>query len=149
MADSSVSGYAGSAAASPLTSNSTKKEGTSLDMSDFLTLMVAQLENQDVYNTMDDTEFVGQMAQYTMIQTLTELYEMSQANYSLGMVGKNVTIEKADGTLVTGNVESAHIAGTPDKIKIDGTYYSIDDVVQINTAATDDTNDDTNDDETE
>ncbi len=135
MADTSVSGYGSSAATSGTsssTSSSTKKTGTSLDMADFLTLMVAQLKNQDVYNTMDNTEFVGQMAQYTMIQTLTELYEMSQATYSMGMVGKNVTVEKADGTQVTGIVKSAQIEGTPDKIKIEDTYYSIDDVVQIN-----------------
>ena len=137
MADSSVTSYmqsvAASSASSSDTSSSTKKAGTGMDMSDFLTLMVAQLKNQDVYNTMDNTEFVGQMAQYTMIQTLTELYEMSQATYSMGMVGKNVTIEKSDGTQVTGTVESAHIGGAEDKVKVNDSYYSIDDVIQINT----------------
>ncbi|MDD4583777.1 MAG: flagellar hook capping FlgD N-terminal domain-containing protein, partial [Eubacteriales bacterium] len=39
--------------------------GNSLSMDDFLALMVAQLSNQDMYNTVDDTQFVTQMAQFS------------------------------------------------------------------------------------
>jgi len=135
MADNSVSSYFQSQAAnsaSSASSSSSSKKGDSLDMEDFLTLMVAQLKNQDVYNTMDNTEFVGQMAQYTMIQTLTELYEMSQASYSMSMVGKSVTVEKSDGTKVSGTVESVNVAGATDQIEINDVFYSIKDVTQIN-----------------
>jgi len=139
MGDNSVSSYLQSQAAksaSSASSSSSSKKGDSLDMEDFLTLMVAQLKNQDVYNTMDNTEFVGQMAQYTMIQTLTELYEMSQASYSMSMVGKSVTVEKADGTKVSGIVESANVAGATDQIEINDVFYSIKDVTQINAPET-------------
>ena len=56
---------------------SSKKETKSneLGKDSFLTLMLAQLENQDPLNPMDSTEFTAQLAQYT---SLEQLYNVNQ-----------------------------------------------------------------------
>jgi Flagellar hook capping protein. len=46
-----------SATAATTTAAQTKKAGTSLDMDDFLKLMVAQLQNQDMNNTADTSQY--------------------------------------------------------------------------------------------
>ncbi|MDE7034776.1 MAG: hypothetical protein K2O74_00810, partial [Eubacteriales bacterium] len=47
--------------------NSTNvKAGTSLDMDDFLTLMVAMFQNQDIDNTADTSDMLNQMVQMSV-----------------------------------------------------------------------------------
>jgi flagellar basal-body rod modification protein FlgD len=67
---------------------------------DFLTLLVAQLQNQDPLNPDDPTEFTAQLAQFSSLEQLFSLNEsmdnLAQANansdrYStLNTIGKNV-----------------------------------------------------------
>lgn len=153
MADNTISGYfnllgatssaattaASTAASSTTSSDSDTSAASGMDMEDFLSLMVAQLQNQDMYNTVDDSEFVAQMAQYSMIQTLTDLYQMSQSNYSLSLVGKTVSITDTDGTKISGVVDSAYVGSSPDKVLVNGAYYSVKNITQISATATTDT----------
>ena len=69
-----------------------KKTGVTAD--DFLTLMVAQLTNQDFMNPVDDSQYVTQMAQITTMQQMTELANYSKTSYVMSLVGKNVTAAK-------------------------------------------------------
>ena len=47
--------------------SSSMKEQT-LGLQDFLKLMVAQLQNQDMMNPTSDTEFIAQLAQFSSLQ---------------------------------------------------------------------------------
>lgn len=77
-----------------------KKE---LGQTEFLELMMAQLENQDPMKPMDNGEFLGQMAQFSTvsgidnmqksIEKLTETYATSQTLESTALVGQEVLIE--------------------------------------------------------
>ena len=65
-------------------------------MEDFLNLLVAQLSNQDMYNTVDNTEYMAQMAQFSVLQGVTDLQksvenlnEIALSSYSVNMIGKN------------------------------------------------------------
>ena len=40
---------------------------------DFLKLFVAQLQHQDPMNPMDDSEFMGQMASFSMLEQITNM----------------------------------------------------------------------------
>lgn len=51
-------------------------ESTSMGKEDFLTLLVAQLENQDPMNPDDPTEFTAQLAQFS---SLEQLYTMNES----------------------------------------------------------------------
>ena len=50
------------------TTTSLTSSGTSLDQTDFLTLLVAQLEYQDPLDPQDNSEFVAQMAQFSSLE---------------------------------------------------------------------------------
>ena len=71
-----------------------KKNNDNIKASDFLSLMVAQMKNQDFLNPMDDTQFVTQMAQFSTMQQMMELAEWSKSNYAMSLVGKTVTASR-------------------------------------------------------
>lgn len=76
---------------------------TEMDQSDFLTLMTAQLKNQDPFEPVDNTQMVAQMAQFSSLSGITEMNSTLKAiaaklngtslNDALGYVGKTVLVE--------------------------------------------------------
>jgi flagellar basal-body rod modification protein FlgD len=54
-------------------------------MNEFLTLLVAQLQNQDPMNPTDPTQFVSQLAQFSTVEQLT------QSNSTLNNISSGVT----------------------------------------------------------
>ena len=73
----------------------------------FLRLLIAQLQNQDPLNPMDDREFIAQMAQFSALEQMTNLNKTIENMASLdkysavSYVGKTVFFqhEDADGTM--------------------------------------------------
>lgn len=49
------------------------KKSTTLDQSSFLTLLTAQLKNQDPFAPMDNTQMVAQMAQFSSVAGISEM----------------------------------------------------------------------------
>ena len=75
---------------------------------DFMKLFLAQLTNQDPGNPVDNSQFLDQMAQMTMVSTLQAVQKSlagSQLAESSSMIGKNVTGLDVDGTPVNGVVD--------------------------------------------
>lgn len=69
-----------------------------LQMTDWMTLLVAQLQNQTMDNQVDTNEMMGQLAQYAQIQAIQDmvsmqedLYSMSYSSYAASLIGKEVT----------------------------------------------------------
>ena len=58
-------------------------------MNEFLTLLVAQLQNQDPMNPTDPTQFVSQLAQFSTVEQLT------QSNSTLNNISSGVTSSRA------------------------------------------------------
>lgn len=50
-----------------------KPRETSLGQDAFLTLLVTQLTHQDPTSTMDNTEFIAQLATFSQVEKLTEI----------------------------------------------------------------------------
>jgi flagellar basal-body rod modification protein FlgD len=90
--------------ATPAASSSSATSGSSgtLDQADFMQLLVAQLKNQDPTQPVQGTEFVTQLAQFSLVQQSTaqtaQLTNLSTQiaglsnNQSTDLVGKTVTI---------------------------------------------------------
>lgn len=79
-----------------------------LGRDDFFKLFLAQLKNQDPTKPVDDKEFIAQLAQFTMIDTLQSLDKTmagTQLAEASGLIGKQVTGTAVDGTAVTGAVQ--------------------------------------------
>ncbi len=86
---------------------------SSLEMNDFLNLLVAQMKNQDAMNPMDNTEFVSQLAQFSSLQAMSSLQEISKQSQATSLIGKSVVMASYDSS---GNVVVTE--GTIDKVTI-------------------------------
>lgn len=102
-------------------SNASKKDGSQLEMDDFLNLLTAQLSNQDVMNPSSDTDFIAQMAQFTSLQAMQTLTEINYASYGASMIGKKVIVAEYNKT--TGALEKDF--GTITNVTLDGGTVSI------------------------
>lgn len=93
-----------------------------LDKTAFLRLIAAQLQYQNPLEPMRDTEFITQLAQFTLLEQLYEMIE--QQKYAAfiqaqGLIGKEVTARQGENT-VTGIVEAVRLLGDSILVKIGG-----------------------------
>ncbi|WP_423606046.1 flagellar hook assembly protein FlgD [Sphingomonas sp. MS122] len=61
------------------TNNTNKLGSEAMDQSDFLTLMTAQMKNQDPFDPVDNTQMVAQMAQFSSLAGISEMNTTLQA----------------------------------------------------------------------
>ena len=120
-----------------------EKEQT-LSVNDFLSLMVAELQNQDFLNPVDNSQYVAQMAQFATLQQMQELAEYSKTNYAVSLVGKNVTAAKytVSGNLekVTGMISKVSLVDSEYKVFIGDKSFSLSQIMELNqTPSTDNT----------
>lgn len=70
--------------------------GSSLDMTDFLSLMVAMFQNQDIDNAASTSDMMNQMVQMSVVQAVTDISTLindsTTLTYAASLVGKEVTI---------------------------------------------------------
>lgn len=90
MAD--IAGLMGAGSGFRPENSTSRKNNTELDMQDFLQLMIVQLQNQTIDDTMDTSEMMNQMIQMQMISAMSNMTETSVQSYASSLVGKVVTI---------------------------------------------------------
>ncbi len=88
---------------------------------DFMTLLVAQIQNQDPMSPMDNSEFTAQMTQFTMLDDLASLNDKMDDNIMVGqsinntamlaLVGKDVTVE-GDSAWIEDGAASENMVAT-------------------------------------
>ncbi len=113
--------------ASTTTDKQTNKKEQTLGQDDFLTLLVAQLQNQDPLNPTDTTEFTSQLTEYSQLEQLFNLNDSmdelaqgqnnSERISALSMIGKDVLVEGSSFQLGEGTTEIGY--------KVDGTASEI------------------------
>ncbi len=135
-----------------------KKRTTSTDVSDsnmFLTLMLKQLENQDPTEPTDNTQWLSQLAQYSSLEQMTQMNTglkdcmtymsaiyadmtaNSEINQTLSLIGKDVTIsipdekDKTKTVEITGTVTEASFKDGTGKVKVNGEFYSIGNIIGV------------------
>ncbi|MBE7710639.1 MAG: hypothetical protein E7Z92_00715 [Cyanobacteria bacterium SIG31] len=121
------------------------------DSNMFLTLMLQQLQNQDPTQPTDNTEWLAQLAQYSSLEQMAQMnsglqncmdylsafYNDSAANseitQTLSLIGKEVTIQDPENekNKITGTVSEASFEDGSGKVKINGEYYSIANIVSV------------------
>lgn len=134
MSIDSINNYGAYGASQASGSNGGTAGKNNLTMDDFFKLMVAQLSNQDMYNTVDDTEFMAQMTQFSMVQALSDLSQLSMTSYSVGLIGKEVTLAKLNGSnleTIKGIVEGVNLYNGSAEIVVDGEAYALSSVMKV------------------
>ena len=96
----------------PITNTPTSKGDNELGQEDFLKLLVAQLKNQDPSNPADNGEFLGQIAQFSMVSGIDDLGDSfdsiagslftNQSMQAATLVGKEVLVETNEAMLTAG-----------------------------------------------
>ncbi len=80
------------------TQSTNKKAGSDLDMTDFLTLMVAGFKNQDMENPASTTDMMNQLVQMSVVTAINNINSLisdsTVMTYAASLVGKTVTVGK-------------------------------------------------------
>ena len=109
------------------------KNSSELDINDFFRLIAAQLQNQSMYDTVDNTEFLSQLAQFTTLTQLNELKQAINTNLALTLLGKTVTIEDNESSLgvIAGKVEQVSYENGSPYLYVNGKFYPMEKVSLI------------------
>ncbi len=101
-----------------------------LDFDSYLQLLASQMSNQDFNDPMSDSEFLSQMASYSMMEAIGTMNQQSQISYATSLVGKAVTVND-NGTVDTGIVESVIIGDDKYYLLVNGQKYTTDQVSDV------------------
>lgn len=106
-----------------------------VSMDSFLQLMIAQLKNQDFQNTLDETQFITQMAQFSTLQAMNELASYSKNNYAATILGHEVAYKVGVGSQTEykfGVVDAVSTKPSGEPILyIGNAEYKLSDIVQV------------------
>jgi flagellar basal-body rod modification protein FlgD len=129
---------AGTAMYSGTTPAAAPKQG--MDQETFLTLLVAQLRNQDPSSPMDTTEMMAQSTQLASMEQLTAMADTTRESFALqmriaatGLVGQQVGYVDSDGVRQTGVATGVSFAGSTPMVTVGDTQVPLDSVSAIGT----------------
>lgn len=112
-----------------------KGSNLDLDMTDFITLMITQLTNQGIDDTMDTSQMLNQMVQMQMITSMVNMTDAVTMNYSASLVGKNVTVGKYgdDGKLqeIYGEVTATGTMDGQQVVFVGDEYYYLSEIMAV------------------
>jgi flagellar basal-body rod modification protein FlgD len=108
-------------------STSATDDQNSMGKEDFLTLLVAQLQNQDPLNPDDPTEFTAQLAQFSSLEQLFTLNESMNNLVASNASSDRLSTLSTIGKEVAYHGDTFEYAGTPVEIgyQLDGVADSI------------------------
>jgi flagellar basal-body rod modification protein FlgD len=99
-------------------------QASSLNMQDFLKVLLTQLNYQDPMKPVDNQQFMAQMAQFTSLEQTQELntkidqlISTQAALQSVGLIGKTVDITTATGT-ASGTVKALALNGDSPQLTV-------------------------------
>ena len=105
-----------------------------LGQEEFIKILVTQLRSQDPLNPQKDTEFVGQMAQFSALESTKMMQEEIQSLRANSLLGQTVEIAGEENNII-GQVSSVDKIQGELKIIVDGVPYSLSDVIRVERAA--------------
>ncbi|MFW5994997.1 MAG: flagellar hook assembly protein FlgD [Spirochaetia bacterium] len=107
-----------------------------LGRDDFLRILLTQLQNQDPTEPMKDKEFIGQMAQFSSLEQMTNMADnfkqlsgMLSGEQAMNTIGRTVEVSRGDET-IEGSVTEVSRGDTP-QVMVDGHYYDYADVIRV------------------
>jgi flagellar basal-body rod modification protein FlgD len=122
----------------PEKTESNPEKVASLGKNDFLKLLVAQLQHQDPMSPMDNNEYMGQLAQFSTLEQITNVGEemkrmrtSSQVDQAVSMIGKTVGYTAENDVETTGVVGSVRIQDGEIILSVDGVDVNPSDITSV------------------
>ena len=116
-----------------MSSTSKTKKSNTLNMENFLSLLVAEMQNQDPLEPTSNSDYMAQMATFSQVEATSEMNERVLSQTASNLIGKAVIV-KTDtnstgyaGGIVNGWQEIDGIV----YLGINGNLYDINDVDQV------------------
>jgi len=130
-----VNGIGAPAVSQSLTGQAVNKTGSDLDINDFFKLISAQMQNQSMFDTVDNAQFMSQMVQFSTLSQMTELTNAFKSGYAVSLIGKQVSLSSVaqDGTqqLQVGKVDQVNFNGGVPYILVNGEFHPLSEVMDI------------------
>ena len=130
-----ITNYLAAGSVSTAAKMASSKDNSSLDMTDFLTLMVTQMTHQSIDETADTSEMLNQMVQMQMITAITNLTDASIMTYAASLVGKEVTVGQYDGNgelqEIVGQVTGTGTMGGEQVVFVGDKYYYMSEIMAV------------------
>jgi flagellar basal-body rod modification protein FlgD len=125
------------------TSTDTTSTSTqTLTQADFLKLLVAQMTSQDPLNPTSSQDLLTQTVQLSTLQSNTSLQSTMtqlQGNQTLAeassLLGRQVTVQADSSNTAQGVVSGVDLSSGTPQIIVNGTSYSLSQVISISTAS--------------
>lgn len=119
------------------TSKKERKTGNSeLGKEEFLQLLVTQMKYQDPLSPTDNTQFVEQLATFSMLEQMQNMNSVLTNNLGYSLVDKEVIIKTTSSstgkeTLIQGVVDYVITKGNKTYLSIEDKLYSMDDLYTV------------------
>lgn len=116
--------------------NSTSRPNNiDLDMTDFLKLMIVQLQSQTLDDSMNTSEMMNQMVQMQMVTAITNMTETNIMTYASSLVNKEVTIGVLNGDKLEERLITVIGTGTYNGQQVifgsDGETYALNQIMAV------------------
>ena len=114
-----------------------EKKGSNmdLDMTDFLTLMITELTNQGIDQSVDTSDMLNQMIQMQMVEALANVTDASIMSYAASLVGTEITVGKYDseGNLqeLVGVVQGTGTKNGEQVVFVNDEYYYMNEIMAV------------------
>jgi len=109
-----------------------------LDQQDFIKILVTQLSTQDPLDPQKDSDFIGQMAQFSTLEsnkTMTSGIESLQSQQEFlkanSLIGRNVELLDDDANHFTGAVTAVQVVAGKPQLIVDEKPYTLDEVIRV------------------
>jgi len=112
-----------------------KGDNTKLDMTDFIQLMITQLTNQGIDESVNTSDMLNQMIQMQMVEALANVTDASIMSYAASLVGKEITVGKYDseGNLqeLVGVVQGTGTKNGEQVVFVNDEYYYMNEIMAV------------------
>ncbi|MGC6330138.1 flagellar hook assembly protein FlgD [Rhizorhabdus sp. FW153] len=125
----------------------TKKSNGTLDQASFLKLLTTQMQTQDPFNPVDNTQMVAQMAQFSSttgiaemnqsLKGIAETLSSSRVGDAASWIGKAVLVESKSATALSDGAYAGNVTIEKDASRVDISLVDATGKVVYNGSATD------------
>lgn len=100
-----------------------------LGKDDFMKILVAQLSNQNPLEPTNDTEFIAQLAQFSVLEQMQSLNSGFMTSQAYSLIGKHVYVSnEEEGQLIYGKVDGVVRQDGIDYLLVGDEKYDVSDV---------------------